>query len=195
MPPGPARRRATYNDLRAVPDTLIAEIVDGELITSPRPAVPHAHTSSALGIDVGGPFQRGRGGPGGWWILDEPELHLGADVLVPDLAGWRREKMPALPDEPFMSVAPDWVCEVLSPSTASLDRIRKLHIYAASRVSHAWLVDPAAQTLEIFRHHETAWLLVAVHGGDEKVHAEPFDAVEIDLAGLWLAPRSAPARE
>lgn len=190
MSRGPARRRATYDDLCQVPNHLVAEIIDGELVTSPRPAVSHAHVSSMLGVDLGGPFQRGHGGPGGWWILDEPELHLGEHVLVPDLAGWRRESMPTLPDEPFLSVAPDWACEVLSPSTAGLDRIRKLHIYATHRVGHVWLVDPSARTLEVFRRHETAWLLIGAYSGDEKVRAEPFEAVDLDLSGLWL-PTSA----
>lgn len=171
----------------AVPEHLIAEIVDGELITSPRPSVPHAHSGSALGVDLGGPFQFGRGGPGGWWILDEPELHLGSDALVPDLAGWRRERLAVLPDAPFISIAPDWVCEILSPSTAGLDRVRKLRIYAREKISHAWLVDPAGRTLEVFRRQEDRWLLVSTHAGNELVRAEPFDAIEIDLRDLWLS--------
>jgi Uma2 family endonuclease len=130
MSPEPARRRATYEDLLAVPDSLIAEIIDGELITSPRPAIIHRQAASTLGADLHGPFQRGHGGPGGWWILYEPELHLGEHVLVPDLAGWCRENLPALPNSAFIAIAPDWICEVLSPPTASvstsgLSRLRR----------------------------------------------------------------------
>ena len=113
---GPAKRRATYDDLLAVPDTLVAEILDGNLVTHPRPAAPHARTASRLGMDLGSPFDRGRGGPGGWIILYEPELHLHADVVVPDLAGWRRERMPEMPVGPAFELAPDWACEVLSPA-------------------------------------------------------------------------------
>jgi len=186
MPSETARRRASYADLMAVRDNLIAEIVDGSLETSPRPTLRHAQTGSMLLQDLGAAFQVGRGGPGGWWILYEPELHLGEDVLVPDLAGWRRERLATIPDAPYATLAPDWICEILSPSTAGLDRVRKLRIYAREKVNHAWLVDPAARTLEVFRRQEEHWLLVATHAGSERVRAEPFDAVEIDLGDLWL---------
>jgi hypothetical protein len=183
----PARRRATYEDVLRAPEHRVAEIVDGELVTSPQPASRHVHASSALGVCLGGPLHFGfGGGPGGWWILDEPELHLGPDVLVPDLAGWRRERMPVFPDVPFFELAPDWVCEVLSPATERLDRVRKLPIYAREQVGHAWLINPTHQTLEVFRREGPGWFLVATHGGDEKVRAEPFEAVELDLAVLWI---------
>lgn len=130
-------------------------------------------------------FHRGRGGPGGWWILDEPELHLAPHVLVPDLAGWRRERMPRMPGTAYFTVVPDWVCEILSASTASLDRLSKLRIYAQHEVGHAWLVDPVARTVEIFRREGARWLLLAVHGGEERMRAEPFEAVELELAALW----------
>ena len=180
-------RRATYADLIAVPDPLVAEIVDGELITSPRPASLHARSSSRLTINLGGPFDCGRDGPGGWVILDEPELHLGPepDVLVPDLAGWRRERMPELPDTVFFTMAPNWVCEVLSPSTEKVDRAGKMPIYAREKIAHLWLVNPILQTLEVFRLESQGWLLATVHQGNQKVRAEPFDAIELDLAGLW----------
>jgi Uma2 family endonuclease len=132
--PRPRARPATYDDLIEVPDHLVAEIIDGELHTTPRPAPRYADASSGLGGALRGPFDRGRGGPGGWRILDEPELHLGPDVLVPDLAGWRRERLPALPDEAYFTLAPDWVCEVLSPSTMALDRTRKLAVYVREQV-------------------------------------------------------------
>src|SRR3954471_2014812 len=148
----PAQRRATYDDLLKVPDILVAEILDGELFTSPRPASPHTYASSVLrgALD---PFDRrigGPGGPGGWWLLFEPELHLGADILVPDLAGWRRERMPVFPDQPAVRLAPDWVCEVISPSAGRSDRPRKLPIYARERFEHVWIVDPLQRTLEVF---------------------------------------------
>jgi Uma2 family endonuclease len=181
----PARRPATYDDLRKVPEHLVAEILDGELITSPRPASRHARASSIIGGKLSPPFDEGDGGPGGWWILDEPELHLATDVLVPDLAGWRRERMPVFPDVAYFELAPDWVCEVVSPSTGRLDRVRKMPKYAAAGVQHLWLVDPLQRTLEIYRLESGHWLLLATHGDDEVVRAEPFDAIEIKLASLW----------
>lgn len=181
----PARRPATYEDLLAVPDHQVAEIVHGELTVSPRPAPRHAWAASVLGGDLVPAFNRGRGGPGGWRIVDEPELHLGQHVLVPDLGGWRRTRMPALPSEPFFTLAPDWICEVLSPSTTRFDRVRKLPIYAEYEVSHAWLVDPLARTLEIYRLENRRWILVATHGDDELVRAEPFEAIELELAAWW----------
>lgn len=132
--PAPSRRAATYEDLCRVPDHLIAEILDGELFATPRPALPHARTGSLLGVEIGGPFDQGRGGPGGWWILDEPELHLGPDIVVPDLAGWTRQRLAAIPNAAFMTLPPDWACEVLSPSTERIDRQRKLRIYAREGV-------------------------------------------------------------
>jgi Uma2 family endonuclease len=180
------KTRATYDDLLAVPDHKVAEIVDGELFVSPRPASPHARTSSVLGVEIGAPFDRGRGGPGGWWVLDEPELHFGEDVLVPDLAAWRRERMTAVPNARFFTLVPDWVCEVASPSTEYLDRRRKRPIYAREGVGHLWIVNPLTRTLVIHRRIPEGWLVVATHGGDERVRAEPFDAIELDLAALWI---------
>ncbi|HEV8716797.1 MAG TPA: Uma2 family endonuclease [Candidatus Binatia bacterium] len=188
----PAQRRATYDDLLKVPDILVAEILDGELFTSPRPALPHARATSVL-RGVLDPFDRRIGGPGGlggWWILFEPELHFGADVLVPDLAGWRRERMLVLPNEPYVELAPDWVCEVVSPSTARVDRVRKVPIYAREDVGHLWLVDPLQQTLEVFRLEERHWVLVSTHGGAEIMRAVPFEALELDMGRWWLEPES-----
>jgi len=182
----PARRRATYQDILAAPAHVVAEIIDGELSLSPRPAKPHTAAASALGEELGPPFKRGKGGPGGWILLDEPELHLGGDIVVPDLGGWRRERMPVVTnDEPYFTLAPDWVCEVLSPSTAAMDRAQKLPIYARELVTHVWLVDPLQRTLEILHREGARWLIVDVHRGDAKVRAEPFDAIELDLAVLW----------
>lgn len=186
----PARRQAIYDDLLKVPDILVAEILDGELFTSPRPASPHARASSVLRSELD-PFDRrigGPGGPGGWWILFEPELHLGADILVPDLAGWRRERMPVLQNVAYFDLAPDWVCEVVSPSTARVDRVRKVPAYAREGVRHLWLVDPLQQTLEVFRLEGRHWVLVSTHGGAEAVRAEPFEALELDMGRWWLEP-------
>jgi Uma2 family endonuclease len=179
-------RRATYDDLVAVPGFLVAEILGGELVTSPRPRPRHAKAESTIARALGTPFEDGIGGPGGWWILVEPELHLpDGDVLVPDVAGWRVERMPAIPEDAAVELAPDWVCEVLSPTTAARDRADKLPTYAAAGVAHASLVDPDARTLEVFRLTQGAWLLVAVHHGDVVVRAEPFEAVAIDLSRVW----------
>jgi Uma2 family endonuclease len=182
----PARRRATYEDLLAVQAPLVAELVNGVLITSPRPASRHARASSRLGGELHGPFDRGQaGGPGGWILLDEPELHLHEDVLVPDIAGWRRTRMPELPDTAAFELAPDWICEVLSPSTHAVDRAEKLPIYAREGVAHAWLVDPMEQTLEVFHLEQARWSLVGTWHGEAKVRAEPFDAIELELGALW----------
>jgi Uma2 family endonuclease len=184
----PLDREATYDDLVKLPDLCVAEIVDGELHASPRPALRHARAGSSLGVRIGGPYDQGIGGPGGWWILYEPELHFGPEVLVPDFAGWRRTRMPRVPDAAYASVAPDWVCEILSPSTASLDRGKKLAIYARWGVPHAWLLDPIAHTLEVLRLETSAWTVVGVHTGNAVVHAEPFADTALELAALWVEP-------
>jgi len=189
--PGLAKRPATYEDLLKVPDHFVAEILEGELYATPRPAMPHAVAASALGSELGGPFQQGRGGPGGWWILDEPEIHLGSDVIVPDLAGWRRSRVPQVPAVAAMTIPPDWVCEILSPSTEALDRVPKLNAYARERVAHVWFLNPRSQTLEVLRLEEARWTVVATHDGDASVTVEPFDAVPLDLYRLW--GRDAPA--
>jgi Uma2 family endonuclease len=182
----PAKRRATYEDLRAVPQNLVAEILDGEIVTHPRPGAPHANVASNLGGELYGPFRRGRGGPGGWIILDEPELHLRGDVLVPDLAGWKRERMPAVPDASAFEIAPNWICEVLSPATAAIDRTDKMAIYARERVGYVWLIDPVLRTLEVFRLPDGAkYEATAAWRGEVVVHAEPFEALSLELAALW----------
>ncbi len=182
----PVKRAAIYQDLFALPDHVVGEIIGGELHVSPRPAPRHAAAASALGEELGPPFKRGRGGPGGWLILDEPELHVGGDIVVPDLGGWRRERMPEMPvDLAYFTLAPDWACEVLSPPTAALDRGRKLAVYAREQVTHVWLVDAEAQTLEVLRLDGATYRIVQVATGDERVRAEPFDAIELELAILW----------
>jgi Uma2 family endonuclease len=185
-------KRATYEDVLNAPENKVAEILDGELFLSPRPAPRHALASAELGMAVGNPFHRGSGGPGGWWILDEPELHLGEHILVPDLAGWRRERLAAMPEEAYFSLAPDWVCEVLSPSTERIDRSRKLPIYAAAGIPHAWLLNPAERMLEVLRLRDGAWTIVAVTGDTDVVRAEPFEAGELELSRLWGDPPVTP---
>ncbi len=179
------RKPATYADLEALPSNQVGELVNGELHVSPRPAARHALAASHLGGELHGPFDRGRGGPGGWILLTEPELHLGRDVLVPDLAGWRRERMPRVPDVVGFTLAPDWLCEVLSPSTSRLDRFRKLPVHAREGVRHVWLVDPLQYTLEVFRLEGSHYLLVGTHEDAETVHAEPFEALALELRVLW----------
>lgn len=181
----PAPRPATYDDLLALPPGRVGEIVDGELYSHPRPAPKHAQSASILSGDLVPAFHLGRGGPGGWRILVEPELHLGHHVLVPDLAGWRRERMPALPETAWFELAPDWVCEILSPATARLDRVKKMPIYAQAGVAHLWLVDPDLRTLEVYAREDTRWLLLGSHADEDRVRAAPFEAIELELAALW----------
>ena len=182
----PALRDATYEDLFDLPDHVIGEILHGQLITQPRPAPRHARASSIIGGEIVSPYDQGRGGPGGWWILDEPELHLDSHILVPDLAGWRRERLPQLPEEAYFSVAPDWVCEVLSPGTARTDRAVKMPIYAEQAVQWLWLVDPDNRILEIYRLLDGHWLLEHTWQNDDVVKAPPFDQVCMTLSDLWI---------
>ena len=179
-------RRASYEDLESVPPHRVGEIVGGELYVSPRPAVPHARVTARLLQDIG-PFDDAPGGekPGGWVILNEPELHLGGDALVPDLAGWRRERLPELPQTAAITLAPDWVCEVISPSTEALDRARKMGAYAREGVKHLWFVDPRPRLLEVYRLEQGRWSCLGAHEGDARVRAEPFEAVELQLRRLW----------
>jgi Uma2 family endonuclease len=190
MPDPERKAKATYDDLLQAPPHLVAELLDGDLVLSPRPAPRHALASSEIGGSLihpfGRPGGRGRGGPGGWWILFEPELHLGQDVVVPDLAGWRRERLPTLPKQPHFDLAPDWVCEVISPRTAGHDRVQKMHIYARERVPNVWLVDPIGRTLEVYRSDGGRWILISTHADADEVRAEPFDAIELALRDWWV---------
>jgi Uma2 family endonuclease len=181
----PARQPARYEDLLTLPANSIGEIVNGVLHAHPRPAPKHVIAASMLGSNLGQPFHSGRGGPGGWWILDEPECHLGAHVLVPDLAGWCRERMPTIPDTAWFELAPDWICEILSPTTARLDRVEKMPIYAEAGVSHLWLLDPVLRTLEAYRRDGAYWILLGSHADQDVVQVEPFDAIALELGSLW----------
>lgn len=184
-------RPATYEDLLKVPDHLIAEIVDGDLFTSPRPAPPHARAAGRLFSWLDRHFDEGDGGPGGWWIIFEPELHLESDVLVPDIAGWRRERVPIFPDSAAVTIAPDWVCETISKSTERLDRYRKLPVYARNRIEWAWILNPLSFGLEVYKLTGDRYLLSATFEGENVVRAEPFEAVELPLSRLWLTPPAA----
>lgn len=181
------KKRATYADVLAAPDGVVAEVLFGVLHTNSRPAIAHARVSSRLGSELDGPFDRGRGGPGGWILVDEPELHLGDDIVVPDLAGWRRERLPRLPNAAYFELAPDWICEVLSPRTTKIDRSDKLEIYAREGVRHVWLVDPLARLLEVLRLQDAGRRdeILATFKDDADVRAEPFDAVPLALAQVW----------
>jgi Uma2 family endonuclease len=176
-----------YERLLALPDHVTGEILNGHLHTEPRPSGRHGLARSALSIDIGGPFDFGRGGPGGWWIIPEPEVHFvyDAEVAVPDLAGWRRERMPSVPEDQRFEVVPDWVCEILSPTTAKKDRVIKLPLYARYGVAYAWLVDPLGRTLEAFELRDKVWTLIATHQDDALVHVPPFHAIELPLNDLW----------
>ena len=180
-----SRSGATYDDLVAAPEDRIAEMLGGDLYLSPRPALRHSRVISVLGADIHDAFDHGRSGPGGWWILDEPELHLGGDVLVPDLAGWRRERMPSIPDAPAMELAPDWVCEVLSPSTERFDRSQKMPRYALAGVFHIWIVDLPKRRIEVHAREGIDWRLLECYSGSVTIAAAPFDAVPIELGALW----------
>lgn len=179
-----------YEEYLQVPAHLRAEIVGGTLYVSPRPAPAHANAASVLGGELSGPFQRGRGGPGGWWILFEPELQLDLKApTVPDLAGWRAERMPDLPETAYFTIVPDWICEVLSRSTEKLDRDEKLPYYAHHGVRHVWLIDPLDKRLEVYTlGDDRTWRAVRTFEGDAPVRAEPFTAIELELAALWTKP-------
>lgn len=176
---------ATYHDVQAAPPDQIAELVAGLLHLSPRPAIRHARTSSRLGARLTRGFDFGEDGPGGWWILDEPEVHLGSDVVVPDLAGWRQDHLPELPDEAWISQPPDWACEILSPSTIRFDRVEKVPLYAREGVGHVWLIDPRSQTLEVLRLERGRYVILGSFAGATEVRAEPFDGMALLLGELW----------
>ncbi len=190
----PKRRRAGYEDVLRAPEHMVAEVIEGDLHLSPRPGGPHAMAFTAIVAELRNPFGRGKGGPGGWIIIAEPELHLGNEpaILVPDVAGWRKERMPSVPNEAYFSLAPDWVCEIVSPSTGRFDRIKKLPFYATQGIGHAWLIDPLQRTLEVFRNESGRWTVIATHAEEEKVRAEPFEALELELSALWADVQVSP---
>jgi Uma2 family endonuclease len=180
----PLKKGATYDDLVRVPEHYVAEMFDGELYASPRPAYPHSRAAGVLHAKLGDALDFGDG-PCEWFFYIEPELHFGNDVLVPDVAGWRRERLPSLPKDAYLTLAPDWICEVLSPSTEYIDRGKKLGIYAREGVAHAWLVDPLRRTLEVLALEAGSLTQIEEHPGEGSVRARPFDALALDLRALW----------
>lgn len=188
---------ATYEDLLAAPDHLIAELVDGELHLFPRPRNRHARAGTRLGAALVGPFDHDGDdeGPGGWLLVDEPEIHLAprTRVVVPDLAGWRRDRMAQVPDEPYFTIVPDWVCEILSPGTSRFDRLVKLPKFAEHGVGHAWIADVEAQTIEVLRNTGGHWLNVLTADVRAPFRAEPFEAVTLDFRKWWPGVPETPA--
>ena len=176
-----------YAELCDLPPHVTGEIIGGKLYTQPRPAGPHAMSGSALGMDIGAAFQRGKGGPGGWWIIHEPEIHFVRDVVVcvPDIAGWRKERMPKIPKGHRFQTVPDWVCEVLSPSTGKKDRVVKMPVYAQFGVSFLWLVHPLDRTLEAFALHDGRWTVIGLFQDNETVQVTPFAELALNLGDLW----------
>ena len=177
--------RDLYAELAALPANMVGEIVNGSLHTHPRPTFAHGHAASELAGELRNPFRRGRGGPGGWIFQPEPELHLGNDVVVPDIAGWKVERYPASQTTPYSTVPPDWLCEIASPSTRRLDRVEKLAIYAAHGVKHCWYVDPADKSLEVFILAGAAYTAGPKFFDGEAVTAPPFEVHTFDLSLLW----------
>lgn len=181
----PVERAASYEDVLRVPSNVVAEILNGRLHPHPRPSPKHAHVTSSLDGRLFDPLGEGNGGPGGWWLLVEPEVHLGAHVIVPNLAGWRKARLPALPDDAWISLSADRACEVLSPSTAQTDRSVKLPVYAKHGVCDCWLVDPALRMLEVYELKDARWTLLVTQKEGGSVRMPPFDAIAFPLDALW----------
>lgn len=184
-----SKKKATYDDVLKLSENMVGEIIDGELYVSPRPSSKHALAASRLTGKLE-PLYGGAGnGPGGWWIITEPEIHFGKnpneEIFVPDLAGWHKEKMPVFPDVAFFDVTPDWICEILSPSNMRLDRTKKVPLYATLGVKHLWLINPRDKTLEVFRLETGRWVLLSNYAEIDTVKAEPFQEMEFDLGNLW----------
>jgi len=191
--PAAKRPAATRADLERLPANVLGEIIDGVLYTFPRPRPPHARAIGKIVADLDAPYDRARSGPGGWWILPEPGVELAdSPEVVPDVAGWRRERMPDLPTG-AITLAPDWACEILSPSTRQHDHRIKRPFYARVGVQYLWFVDLDAQTLSVSRLERGRWVELGVWGDNDRVHAEPFGDVEIALADWWPAPAQAAA--
>lgn len=192
-----AKGKAGYEDLYGIPENMTGEIINGELVVTPRPSRRHGFSANALGTAVTAPYQFGRGeGPGGWIIIPEPEIGLGEDILVPDLAGWRNERFPDEEPHNWISVPPDWICEILSPGTLRRDKIVKMPIYARYGVPYLWLLDPIARTLDTFRLQEGQWVVAGVYMEDDEVRTEPFKEITIHLSDLWLEThRKEPSEE
>ncbi len=188
-----ARKTATYSDLEAVPSHLVAEIIFGALETHPRPVPRHVLAGDELSGTLRGPFRLGEGGPGGWIFMTEPELHLGSHVVVPDIAGWRRGRLNALPTTAYIETAPDWVCEILSPATARLDKGPKRQVHADFDVAFLWLLDPDSRILDAYQLTSGRWLLLGTAVGGGPISLPPFDAISFSLDSLF--PLDPPTQE
>jgi len=188
-PPKPKPKPATYADIEAAPEHLVAEIIDGELLTRPRPSLRHGTAAAALANELMSPFQKGLGGPGGWVFVVEPELKIGSHIVVPDIVGWRGERLTGYPDTNYVEIPPDWLCEVLSVSTEKRDRTVKMRVYAEAGIPHMWLLDPRQQILEAFELREGLWTRLGAWNSADQVSAAPFDAITISLADLWPLDR------
>jgi len=187
----PARKKATYEDLYTIPENMTGEIIHGRLIVTPRPSRKHIYAASALGGELAPLYQFGRGGgPGGWIILIEPEIGFGEHILVPDLAGWKVERYPEEEPHNWISVSPDWVCEIISPSTEIHDRDEKMSIYAEHGVPYVWLINPIIRSLEAYRLVSEGWFRFAMFNGNKIARVEPFQESELDLEGLWGPKKS-----
>lgn len=180
-----ALKEATYDDILDLPDTIVGEVLNGQLETHPRPAPVHALAASSIGGELVSPFQKGRGGPGGWWIIDEPECHIEAEIFVPDLAGWRKLKLANLPETAWFDSTPDWVCEIISPTSIRRDRVTKMAIYARLGIGFYWLIDPLAQILEAYQLKNKHWVLLKSYADAEEVAIAPFAEYSFSLANLW----------
>ncbi|MFH1139158.1 MAG: Uma2 family endonuclease [Pseudomonadota bacterium] len=190
--PKPVKKRAVYDDLHKLPENMTGEIIEGELHAFPRPHSRHAKSTSVLSGELMPPYYFGRGGgPGGWIILIEPEVMLGDDLVAPDLAGWKKDRLPKLPKKNWISVVPDWVCEMLSPSARGYDRIKKMPLYGQFAVKHVWLLDPLDRTLEVYQLENGRWTAIGFYGENDKVKAEPFAEIEINLADFWMEEEEA----
>ena len=172
---------ATYADIEALPPNVVGEILFGRLVTHPRPTRRHGGAASILGVLLGGPYQLGVGGPGGWIFVDEPELHLGDDIVVPDIAGWRVERVTEPAEQAHFEVPPDWVCELMSPRTEAHDRGEKRRIYASNGVAHLWYFDPRVPLMEIFERQDMNWLLLDTIKEDGEINAPPFPELTFAL--------------
>ncbi len=181
----PSEREATYQDVLDAPPSMVAQLIHGKLYTMPRPAPPHVHAQFLLANEIHSHFWFGGGSVGGWRIYNEPEVHFGKDVLVPDIAGWRYERMTALPKTAYFPISPDWVCEVLSESTKRFDLGEKRDIYAEHGVGYLWLVDPIVRQLDAFSLRNAEWELIDTLVGDTDACLPPFEEVTFNLGPIW----------
>jgi Uma2 family endonuclease len=184
-----AQHAATAADLLAIPEPeRFHEVIDGELVRKAAPSGPHGRAQSRVVAKIGGPYDRRPGGraPGGWWIVTEVEIELEVrQVYRPDVTGWRRERLPELPDQTPITVRPDWVCEILSESNARNDLVRKMRGYHRAGVPHYWIVDPREQTLTVYRWTAEGFLLALAAERHERVRAEPFADIELFVGSLF----------